>query len=52
MTSTKKGFLKAGSILSIIAAVSMAYPLYSYITKKERKKITPEILRLTDELMK
>lgn len=35
-----------------IAAVSMAYPLYSYITKKERKKITPEILRLTDELMK
>lgn len=35
-----------------IAAVSLAYPLYNYITKKEREKIAPEIIRLTDELMK
>ncbi len=35
-----------------IAGVSLAYPLYTYITKKEREKIAPEILRLTDELMK
>ncbi|MGN0612966.1 MAG: hypothetical protein ACI4JB_03620 [Porcipelethomonas sp.] len=35
-----------------IAIVSAAYPLYSYIIKKERKKIAPEIIRLTDELMK
>lgn len=35
-----------------IAAVSLAYPLYSYITKREREKIAPEIIRLTDELMK
>ncbi len=35
-----------------IAVVSAAYPLYSYVTKKEREKIAPEIIRLTDELMK
>ncbi len=35
-----------------IAAVSLAYPLYNYVIKKERDKITPEIIRLTDELMK
>ncbi len=35
-----------------IAAVSLAYPIYSYVTKKEREKIAPEIIRLTDELMK
>ncbi len=35
-----------------IVAVSVAYPLYDHITKKEREKIAPEIIRLTDELMK
>lgn len=35
-----------------IAAVTSAYPLYSYVTRKEREKIAPEIIRLTDELMK
>lgn len=35
-----------------IAIVFAAYPLYSYITKKEREKIALEIIRLTDELMK
>lgn len=35
-----------------IAVVSLAYPLYNYITKKERDKIAPEIIRLTNELMK
>lgn len=35
-----------------IAIVSLAYPLYNYITKKEREKIAPEIIRLADELMK
>lgn len=35
-----------------IVAVSLAYPLYTHITKKEREKIAPEIMRLTDELMK
>lgn len=35
-----------------IAVVAAAYPIYSYVTKKEREKIAPEIIRLTDELMK
>lgn len=35
-----------------IVLVSLAYPLYSRTLKKEREKIAPEILRLTDELMK
>lgn len=35
-----------------IALVSLAYPLYNRIVKKEREKIAPEIIRLTDELMK
>ena len=32
--------------------VAMAYPTYNRVLKKHRKKIAPEILRLTDELMK
>ena len=35
-----------------IAVLCCAYPLYNYTVKKEREKIAPEILRLTDELMK
>ena len=35
-----------------IGMICAAYPLYIRITKKEREKIAPEIIRLTDELMK
>jgi hypothetical protein len=35
-----------------IVLVCVAYPLYNRVLKKEREKIAPEILRLTDELMK
>lgn len=35
-----------------IAVLSLAYPLYTRITKREREKVAPEIMRLTDELMK
>ncbi len=35
-----------------IALVCVAYPLYNRTIKKEREKIAPEIIRLTDELMK
>ena len=35
-----------------IALVAMAYPAYNRVLKKERQRIAPEILRLTDELMK
>lgn len=35
-----------------IVMVSLAYPLNNHITQKERERIAPEIIRLTDELMK
>lgn len=38
--------------LAGIVLVAVAYPVYSRTLKKEREKIAPEILRLTDELMK
>ena len=43
-----------GIIVGVIGIVLIccAYPLYNHVTKKERAKIAPEILRLTEELMK
>ena len=35
-----------------IALVALAYPVYHRTLKKEREKIAPQILQLTDELMK
>ena len=35
-----------------IVLVCIAYPVYNRIIRKEREKIAPEILRMTDELMK
>ncbi|HIR52335.1 MAG TPA: hypothetical protein IAB39_02890 [Candidatus Onthovicinus excrementipullorum] len=35
-----------------IVGIAAAYPLYARITKKERKKLAPQILKLTDELSK
>ncbi len=34
------------------ALVGVAYPVYNAIVKRKRKKIAPEIIRITDELMK
>ena len=51
----QRGFaMPAGIIIGIvgIALVCAAYPLYNHIMKKEREKIAPEIIRLTDELIK
>ena len=43
-----------GFVLGVVGAVlvSLAYPIYSYIYKRERAKAAPEILRLADEIMK
>lgn len=43
-----------GIIIGIVGmiGVALAYPVYARITAKEREKIAPEIIRLTDELMK
>lgn len=47
-------FFVLGIVVGIvgIALVCAAYPIYNYVVKKEREKIAPEIIRLTDELMK
>lgn len=44
----------AGIIIGVvgIAVLGCAYPLYNRTLKKERAKIAPKILKLTDELMK
>ena len=45
-------------VLGIVAGVAgmvlaaLAYPAYNRVLKKQRKKIAPEILRLSDELLK
>ena len=43
-----------GIIVGLVGCVpvAMAYPLYRRVMEKERARVTPEILRLTDELMK
>ena len=34
-----------------LVLVALAYPLYNKILKKERARVAPEILRLTEELL-
>ncbi len=43
-----------GTIIGVVGGVlaSLAYPIYNAIVKAKRKKLAPEIIRLTDELMK
>ena len=43
-----------GIIVGIVGMVlvALAYPLYNQVLKKQRTKIAPEILRLSDELLK
>lgn len=43
-----------GIIIGVIGAIllSLAYPIYNFVIKRERKKIAPEIMKLTDELLK
>ena len=43
-----------GILVGVVGGVlaSLAYPIYNAIVKAKRKKIAPEIIRLTEELMK
>lgn len=34
-----------------LVLVALAYPVYNIVLRKERQRIAPEILRLTDELL-
>lgn len=57
---TESGWLPGGMAMVIgiltglagLFMVALAYPVYSRVLKKERERIAPEILRLTDELLK
>lgn len=35
-----------------IALVSLAFPVYRWVSERQRRKIAPQVLRLTEELMK
>ena len=45
-------FIGIPVVLVGMVLVALAYPLYNHILKKERKRIAPEVLRLTEELLK
>lgn len=53
MVWTDKMFI-TGIIIGIIGIIGVisAYPIYISVTKKQREKIAPEILKLTEELSK
>ena len=46
--------MMVGIIVGIVGMVllALAYPVYNHVLKKERARIAPEILRLTEELLK
>lgn len=43
-----------GIVIGVVGliGVCLAYPVYQAVTKHERERIAPEILRLSDELLK
>lgn len=43
-----------GIIIGVVGIVllALAYPLYNHIIRKARERIAPEILRLTEEIMR
>ena len=52
--SYKDMAMAIGIIIGILGGVlaSLAYPVYNAIVRAKRKKLAPEIIRLTDELIK
>ena len=52
-TMVWEGLMLPGIIIGIVGimGIASAYPLYIHVTKKQREKAAPEIIRLTDELM-
>lgn len=51
---TGNSYIVVGVVIGLIGILlaALAYPMYSRVLKRERDKIAPEILRLTEELMK
>ena len=52
--SHKDMAMAIGILTGVVGGIlaSLAYPIYHAIVKAKRKRLAPEILRLTDELMK
>lgn len=48
------GMFAIGIVVGVVGIVGtiLAYPLYMVITGKERQRIAPDVLRLTEELLK
>ncbi len=48
------GTMALGIVIGVIGGVlaALAYPAYQFVITRERQKIAPEILRLTEELLK
>ena len=53
-TMVWEGLMIPGIIIGVagMIGIASAYPLYTHVTKKQREKVAPEILKLSDELMK
>ena len=53
-TMVWEGLMIPGIIIGVVGIIGIvsAYPLYAYVTKKQRQKVAPEIIKLSDELMK
>ena len=53
-TMVWEGLMIPGIIIGVVGMIGViaAYPIYNFITKKQREKLAPEIMRLSDELMK
>ena len=53
-TMVWEGLMVPGIIIGVVGMIGViaAYPIYNCITKKQREKLAPEIIRLSDELMK
>ena len=53
-TMVWEGLMLPGIIIGVagIIGIASAYPIYIHVTKKQREKVAPEIIKLSDELMK
>ena len=51
---TAELIMPLGILIGVVGGIlaGLAYPMYHLIATRERRKIAPEILRLTEELMK
>lgn len=49
-----KGWFIPGIVIGLfgMAVIALAYPAYNHLLQKERERLGPEILRLTEELLK